>query len=137
MPDLWPPAVAPLAAPAAGRGPASPKNTWSSYEPPSRPIHILASASERACPRPQACPSHASRYTVTSCNSVEQKVRICGTGVFRVSEIVGSIQIGIIFICGIGYWCCSKIIHTCTPRTQLHTDAYLCCKTFCTVVCYH
>lgn len=79
MPDLWPPAVAPLAALAAGRGPASPKNTWSSSEPRSKPIHTLASASERACPRPRASPSHASRYTVTSCYFVEQKVCICGT----------------------------------------------------------
>lgn len=67
MPDLCPPVAAPLAAQVAGREPASPKTTWSSCGSPSRPTRTLASASGRACPRPQACRSHASRYTVLRC----------------------------------------------------------------------
>lgn len=60
-PILWPSATAHLALPVAGRGPASPKNTWSCCAPPSRLTHTLESPSERTCPRPQACPSPASR----------------------------------------------------------------------------
>ena len=64
MPDLWAPVAPPLAVPAAGRGLASPKSTWSSCGSPLRPTRTLASASERAYLRPQAFQSHASRYVV-------------------------------------------------------------------------
>lgn len=66
MPEPRPPAGAPLAAPVAGRGPASPKNTWSCYAPPSRLTRTPVSASGRASLKLRACQSHASRYITAS-----------------------------------------------------------------------
>lgn len=71
-PGPRPPAGAPLAAPVAGREPASPKNTWNCCGPPLRLTRTLESAWGKASLKPQACRSHAYRYDVgqrpsTSC----------------------------------------------------------------------
>lgn len=63
-PEPRPPAGAPLAAPVAGREPASPKNTWNCCAPPSRRTRTLESASGRVSLKPPACRSHAYRYDV-------------------------------------------------------------------------
>lgn len=102
MPGLLPPAAAPLAAPVAGRGPASPKNTWSYCVPPSRPTLTQASVSERVCPRQQACQSHASRYAHKIFVSWEQIWWQNEWNWVESVKLSVSLSSGIIFVWGIG-----------------------------------